>query len=63
MKGRNMVKKKAPDDDGDKRVTVVFNAKDYAAIERELKRREKVRGYPVTVSEVLRELVREQWGA
>lgn len=50
-------------DDGSKRVTVVFNAKDWRTIEREIKRREKERGYVVTVSDALRELVREQWGA
>jgi hypothetical protein len=50
-----------PDEDGSKRVTVLFNAKDWKAIEREIKRRERERGYPVSVSDALRELVREHW--
>ena len=49
------------DDDGSKRVTVLFNAKDWKLIEREIKRREKERGYAVSVSDALRDLVREQW--
>ncbi len=49
-------------DDGSKRVTVLFNAKDMRAIEREIKRREKERGYTVNLSDALRELVRENWG-
>ncbi len=48
-------------DDGSKRVTVLFNARHWKAIEREIKRREKAAGYPVSVSEALRELVDEQW--
>lgn len=44
-----------------KRVTVLFNARDWAAIQSELQRREDERGYPVTVSDALRELVREHW--
>lgn len=51
----------AVDDDG-KRVTVLFNLRDWKLIEREIARREKERGYPVSVSDALRELVREQWG-
>ncbi len=49
------------EDDGGKRVTVLFNSKDMRAILREVTRREKERGYAVSVSEALRELVREQW--
>lgn len=49
------------EDDGSKRVTVLFNAKDMKAIDREVKRRAKERGYAVSVSEALRELVRESW--
>lgn len=44
-----------------KRVTVLFNPRDWAAIQKELERRENERGYPVTVSDALRELVREHW--
>ena len=49
-------------DDYGKRVTVFFNMRDWRLIEREIARREKERGYPVNVSDALRELVREQWG-
>lgn len=52
-----------PDDEpGSKRVTVLFNPRDWKLIEREIKRREKESGYPVRLSDALRELVREQWG-
>ena len=44
-----------------KRVTVFFNVKDLKAIEAEIRRREREQGRKVTVSEALRELVREQW--
>lgn len=44
-----------------KRVTVLFNARDWAAIQKELERRERERGYSVTVSDALRELVRDHW--
>jgi hypothetical protein len=43
------------------RVTVIFNATDYKLIKAEIARRTRERGYPVTVSESLRELVRENW--
>jgi len=52
-----MAKKKKRGDG--KRVTVAFNADDWKAIEAETARRAASRGYPVTVSDVLRELVRE----
>lgn len=51
----------AEDDDGSKRITVLFNARDMRAIDKEVKRRAKSRGYPVSVSDALRELVRENW--
>ena len=44
------------------RKTIEFNARDIKSIERELLRLEKIRGYPVTLSEALRELVRTHWG-
>ncbi len=44
-----------------KRVTVLFNMRDWQAIQREVRKRARDRGYEVTVSEALRELVREQW--
>ncbi len=53
-----------PKDDiegGSKRVTVLFNAKDMRAINREVTRRQKEAGYPISVSDVLRDLVREHW--
>ena len=58
---KTTAKAQAADDDG-KRVTVLFNMRDWRLIEREITRREKERGYPVSVSDALRELVREQWG-
>lgn len=48
-------------EDGSKRVTVLFNARHVKAIEREVARRTKKRGYAVTLSDALRELVEEQW--
>lgn len=42
-----------------RRVTVLFNLKHWARLERELARREKEAGYPVTVSDLLRSLVDE----
>ncbi len=53
---------KTTEDEG-KRVTVLFNLSDWAAIQAEIEKRETERGYPVTVSDALRELVRENWGA
>lgn len=50
------------DDEDTKRVTVLFNLRDYKLIEREVTRRTKAAGYPVTVSDALRELVRDNWG-
>ncbi len=44
-----------PDDE--KRVTVVFNMKDWARIQRELKRRQKEANHQVTVAEMFRDLV------
>lgn len=44
-----------------KRVTVLFNLQDWQAIQAECERRAADRGYPVTVSDALRELVRENW--
>lgn len=55
-----MAKKNKKPDEG-KRVTILFNARDWAAIEAEVERRAAERGYPVTVSDALRELVQEQW--
>ncbi len=48
---------------GHKRYTFVFNAKHVKAIEREIKRRSKERGYKVPVVEAFRELIDEKWGA
>ena len=50
------------EDDGSKRITVLFNAEDLAAIEAEVESRTEQRGYSVSVSDALRELVREHWG-
>ncbi len=44
-----------------KRITVVFNSRHLKAIEREVRKRERERGYPVTTSDALRELIDEQW--
>ncbi len=46
-------------DEGGKRVTVLFNLKDWGRIEKELNRLEKETGYPPAVSDVLRQLVRD----
>ncbi len=46
-------------DDGGKRVTVLFNLKDWARIEKELGRCEAETGYAPSVSDVLRRLVRD----
>ncbi|MDP6423378.1 MAG: hypothetical protein QGG14_01435 [Planctomycetota bacterium] len=42
-------------------MVVVFNARDFKRIERRVTQLEKERGYSVTISEALRELVRESW--
>lgn len=44
-----------------KRVTVVFNLRDLERIEGEVARRTAARGYEVSVSEVLRDLIRDNW--
>ena len=46
---------------GGKRVTVLFNARDWALIKAEVDRRSAEKGYPVPLSDALRELVREHW--
>lgn len=49
------------DNEGSRRVTVLFNARDLALIDAEVGRRSEERGYPASVSDALRELVREHW--
>ena len=44
-----------------KRTVVLFNMDDYALIKNEVTRRTEESGYPVTVADVLRDLVREKW--
>ncbi len=44
-----------------KRVTVVFNLRDFSRIQAEVARRSRVSGYRVGVSDILRDLVRENW--
>ena len=44
-----------------KRTTVLFNMDDYGLIKAEVTRRTEESGYPVTVADVLRDLVREKW--
>ena len=46
-------------DEEGKRVTVLFNLKDWGRIEKEMARREKETGYAPAVSDVLRQLVRD----
>lgn len=49
-------------DEERKRVGILFNKADYALIEAEQARRTEARGYAVYITDMLRELVREQWG-
>lgn len=46
-----------------KRVVVDYSLRDYKAIERQVVKQSKERGYRVTMTDVLRKLVRESWGA
>ena len=46
-------------DDEGKRITVLFNLKDWALIEAEIERCESDSGYAPSVSDVLRRLVRD----
>lgn len=43
------------------RVTVLFNPRDMSRINAEVERRSEARGYKVYVSDILRELVRDNW--
>ena len=47
----------AVDDKGTKRVTVTYSGRDWRAIRKAMKRLSKERGYTVSISMVLRELV------
>ncbi len=46
-----------------KRIAVLFNVADMAAITKEVSLRSEALGYPVSVSDALRDLVRTQWGS
>ena len=52
-----------PDTPERRRVTVDYSARAYRAIEKQVAKQSKEKGYAVTVSDVLRQLVREQWGS
>ena len=53
--------KKDEDEGEGKRVTVLFNARHWRAIEAQVKAQTAERGYSVSVSDSLRELVDTQW--